>query len=69
MTANPDRSWVTQQARNFLLESASEADQPAILLRDFDGKFVPEFDAVLKAEDIVVKRVGGVLKHYERRAA
>jgi hypothetical protein len=40
------------------LETAEESDKPAILLRDFDGKFAPEFDAVLKSEGITVKRVG-----------
>ncbi len=58
LTPNPDRVWVMQQARNFLPATANEPDQPAILLRDFDSKFVREFDAVLTAEGMVVKRVG-----------
>jgi putative transposase len=58
VTAHPDRAWVAQQARNFLLHSGEQADPPAYLLRDYDNKFVPEFDAVLESEGVTVKQVG-----------
>jgi putative transposase len=58
VTAHPDRAWVVQQARNFLLHTGEQADKPEYLLRDFDSKFMPEFDAVLQSEGVTVKRVG-----------
>jgi putative transposase len=58
LTARPDRAWVVQQARNFLLQTAEGADRPGYLLRDYDGKFVPQFDALLESEGVSVKKVG-----------
>jgi putative transposase len=58
MTAHPDRAWVVQQARNFLLHAGEQPDKPEYLLRDHDGKFVPKFDELLRSEGIEVKRVG-----------
>ncbi len=57
LTARPDRAWAVQQARNFLLQAGEQTDKPALLLCDFDRKFVPEFDAVQQAEGVTVKRV------------
>jgi putative transposase len=58
VSPNPDRAWVQHQAQNFALHAAEQAVKPAMLLRDNDHKFGPEFDAVLKAEGVDVRRVG-----------
>jgi putative transposase len=59
MSAQPDRAWVAQQARNACLYFAeqAEAERPAVLLRDNDGKYGPGFDAVFEAEGVRVHRV------------
>lgn len=57
MTANPDRQWMMQQARNTALFFADQAEKPRYLIRDNDGKFVPEFDAVLQDEGVAVIRI------------
>ena len=46
-----------QQARNVALHFAEQPDKPTILLRDYDGKFAPEFDAILEGESVAVKKV------------
>jgi len=55
ITANPDRAWMVQQARNVTMLFDREAVKPKYLLRDRDSKFVPEFDAILASEGIEVK--------------
>jgi putative transposase len=57
MTANPDRQWMMQQARNTAMFFAEQADKPRYLLLDNDGKFVPEFDRILEAEGVQVKPI------------
>src|SRR5262249_24495676 len=44
MTANPDRAWMVQQARNMALIFDQEPVKPKYLLRDRDSKFVQDFD-------------------------
>jgi hypothetical protein len=58
LTAQPDRAWMAQQARNVAMHFAEQPEKPTILLRDYDGKFAPEFDAILEAEGVSVKKVG-----------
>jgi putative transposase len=58
VTANPDGQWVTQQARNASMQMADWRLPATHLLIDYDSKFPRTFDAVFKAEDIEVKRVG-----------
>jgi putative transposase len=58
VTAQPDKAWVTQMARNAVLHFAEQEHAPTHLLIDHDSKYVAEFDAVLEAEDIEVKRLG-----------
>lgn len=58
MTANPDRAWMMQQARNMAMIFDQESVKPKYLLRDHDSKFVKEFDAILASEGIEVKPVG-----------
>src|SRR5262249_39446488 len=39
ITTNPDGRWVTQQARNLLMELGDEGIRPRFLVRDRDSKF------------------------------
>ncbi len=56
VTANPNGSWVTQQARNLLLALGEHGQQIRFLLRDRDAKFSRSFDDVFGAEAIQVLR-------------
>jgi putative transposase len=50
VTANPDGTWVTQQARNLLLTLGEQGCCMRFLLRDRDAKFTRAFDGVFRAE-------------------
>jgi putative transposase len=56
VTANPDRAWVTQQARNLLLVLDERGRRLRFLLRDRDAKFSRSFDDVFRAEGLEVLR-------------
>jgi putative transposase len=53
ITTNPDGGWVTQQARNLLMELDDDG-RPRVLIRDRDSKFTREFDEVFRSEGIRV---------------
>jgi putative transposase len=54
ITTNPDGQWVTQQARNLLMQLDDEGARPAFLVRDRDSKFTRDFDEVLRSQGIRV---------------
>jgi putative transposase len=54
ITSNPDGSWVTQQARNLLMQFEDEGLQPRFLIRDRDSKFTRDFDEVFRSQGIRV---------------
>src|SRR5215218_1964381 len=54
-TTNPDGRWVTQQARNLLMELEDDGIcLPRFLIRDRDSKFTRQFDEVFRSEGIRV---------------
>jgi putative transposase len=54
ITTNPDGRWMTQQARNLLMELGDDGIQPRFLVRDRDSKFTRDFDEVFRSEGIRV---------------
>ena len=52
VTAHPNNVWVTQQARNLLMDLGDRAETVTILLRDRDTKFTAAWDAVFAAAGI-----------------
>jgi putative transposase len=53
-TTNPDGRWVTQQARNLLMQLDDEDVRPRVLVRDRDSKFTRECDEVFRSDGIRV---------------
>ncbi len=53
-TTHPDSAWVTQQARNLVIES--EPETASLLIRDRDSKFSGPFDEVFRTEGVDVVR-------------
>jgi transposase InsO family protein len=56
ITAHPTGAWVTQRARNLLLDLADDASRFGFLIRDRDSKFTAAFDAVFAGDDIRIIR-------------
>ena len=54
VTTSPDGEWVTQQARNVLMQLADDRVEPRFLVRDRDSKFTRDFDEVFRSEGIRV---------------
>jgi putative transposase len=55
VTANPDGRWVTQQARNLLMQLDDDGTcRPRFLVRDRDSKFTRDFEQVFRSEGIHV---------------
>jgi transposase InsO family protein len=55
-TAHPDSAWVTQQARNFVMDLDGRAPRVRFLVRDRDSKYSRSFDTVLRSEGMRVIR-------------
>jgi hypothetical protein len=64
MTAHPAAFWVTQQARNLLIELGDHVDQFRFLIRDRDAKFTAAFDTAFAGADIRTSRTW--FEHRER---
>jgi putative transposase len=54
VTTNPDGRWVTQQARNLLMQLDDDGVRPRFVIRDRDGKFTRDFDDVFRSQGMRV---------------
>lgn len=55
-TPNPDGAWVTQQARNLVMQLGEHQQQFRLLIHDRDTKFSRAFNEVFRTEGIEVIR-------------
>ena len=69
-TLSPDSAWVSQQAKNFLMEAEDLNLSPKYVMRDNDTKFTAQFDEVIKSSGAEVKwntpRSPNLQAHVER---
>jgi putative transposase len=57
ITAHPTGAWVTQAARNLLMDLDEHGNRFRFLIRDQDSKFSAAFDAVFAAAGIDVVKI------------
>ena len=55
-TSKPDMSWMTQQARNLLMDLDDGRRRPRFLVHDRDTKFSRAFDGIFRSEGIEIVR-------------
>ncbi|MGH3084936.1 MAG: integrase core domain-containing protein [Gaiellaceae bacterium] len=55
-TRHPDAAWMTQQARNLLMDLDDRGGRPRFLIHDRDTKFSRAFDAIFASEGIDIVR-------------
>jgi len=55
-TSRPDTSWMTQQARNLLMDLDDRSQRPRFLIHDRDTKFSRAFDSIFRSEGIEIVR-------------
>ena len=56
ITAHPTGAWVSQQARNLLMDLGDQTERFRFLIRDRDSKLTAAFDAVFAGSDIRIIR-------------
>ncbi len=55
-TSKPDTAWMTQQARNLLMDLDDRGQTPRFLIHDRDTKFSRAFDSIFRSEGIEIIR-------------
>lgn len=55
-TLSPDSAWVSQQARNFVMEAEDLNLAPRYVMRGNDTKFTAQFDAAIESSGAKIKR-------------
>ncbi|MFA9478841.1 integrase core domain-containing protein [Phycisphaerales bacterium AB-hyl4] len=57
-TAHPTNDWVTQQARNFVMEAEEQGFEIRHVIHDCDTKYTQRFDRVFESDGVEVHQVG-----------
>ncbi|MGO4752234.1 hypothetical protein AB4212_27105 [Streptomyces sp. 2MCAF27] len=72
-TAHPTAVWVTQLARNTVIDLQDAGINAKFLIRDRDGRYPASFDTVLQAEGVKVVQTGAriprmnaIMEHWVR---
>jgi putative transposase len=55
-TLSPESAWISQQAKNFLMDAEDMELAPKYVMRDNDTKFTAQFDEVFKTSGAEIKR-------------
>jgi putative transposase len=55
-TSRPDTAWMTQQARNLLMDLDERRQRPCFLIHDRDTKFSRAFDSIFRSQGIEIVR-------------